>query len=142
MMKKFICLLICFLLPTLSACDVKRMAEHSFFAMDTLVTLKCSQESAEKIEKLIREYEHILSTTNPESELYLLNNNFTQNVSQKFSSVFKSAYEISEKTDGSYNFGVYPLILEWGFTTKNYNVPSPQRTKKLSPVTHFKDFEI
>ncbi len=141
-MKKFICLLICFLLPTLSACDAKRMAEHSFFAMDTLVTLKCSQESAEKIEKMIREYERILSPTDKESELYLLNNNLTQNVSQKFLSVFKSAYEISEKTDGSYNFGVYPLILEWGFTTKNYNVPTPQRAKELLALTNFKDFKI
>ena len=142
MMKKFICLLICFLLPTLSACDAKRMAEHSFFAMDTIVTLKCSKESAEKIEKLIREYESILSPTNMSSELYLLNNNLTKNVSQKFLSVFKAAYEISEKADGNYNFGVYPLILEWGFTTKNYNVPSPQRAKELLALTNFKDSKI
>ena len=130
------------MLPTLSACDAKRCAEHSFFAMDTIVTLKCSKESAEKIEKLIREYESILSPTDKESELYLLNNNLSQNVSDKFSKVFQSAYEISEKTDGSYNFGVYPLILEWGFTTKNYNVPSPQRTKELLALTDFKNFKI
>ena len=87
------------MLPTLSACDAKRCAEHSFFAMDTIVTLKCSKESAEKIEKLIREYESILSPTDKESELYLLNNNLSQNVSDKFSKVFQSAYKISEKTD-------------------------------------------
>ena len=140
-MKKFICLLICFLFPTLSACDVKRAAEHSFFAMDTIITLKCSSESAAKIEKMIREYESILSPTDHQSELYLLNNNLTQNVSPKFLSVFKSAYEISEKTNGSYNFGIYPLVMEWGFTTKNYNVPSPERAKKLLSLTNFRDFK-
>lgn len=144
MTRKIICIVTCLILALslLSACTSDGVWEHSFFALDTVITLKCSKESAEKIEEIIREYESILSPTLAESELYKLNNNLQQHLSPKFREVFDAAYNMSEKTDGAYNFAIYPLILKWGFTTKNYAVPTHEDIKEISPKINFKNLKI
>jgi len=140
-MKK-LCLLIIIALTLLSGCTPQRSAEHSFFALDTVISLKCSPSSAKEIETLVKEYEKLLSPTMETSELYGLNNKLTQNVSPKFAEVFGAAKNISEKTDGAYNFAIYPLILEWGFTTKNYKIPKNEEVADILPSINFTKIQI
>jgi len=85
----------------------------------------------DRVEDLVMKYEKILSATDSESELYLINNGQKNKVSPEFEKVFNEAVKISEKTDGAYNFAIYSLILEWGFTTKNYNIPKNDRIMEL-----------
>lgn len=139
MRKTFLMLLIALLL--LPGCS-QRSAEHSFFALDTVISLRCSSSSANEIEALVREYEKILSPTDETSELYRLNSNLQKNVSPKFAEVFYAAKNISEKTEGAYNFAIYPLVLEWGFTTKNYKIPQKERLQELLPEIDFTKIQI
>ena len=59
-MKK-LCILIIIALTLLSGCTPQRSAEHSFFALDTVISLKCSPSSAKEIETLVKEYEKLLT---------------------------------------------------------------------------------
>lgn len=139
MRKTFLMLLIALLL--LSGCG-QRSAEHSFFALDTVISLKCAPSSAKEIESIVKEYELILSPTSEKSELYLINSGQLKTPSKKFAEIFEEAKNMYLKTDGAYNAAIYPLILKWGFTTKNYAVPTKDELCEILPLTDFTKIEI
>lgn len=126
----------------LTSCTNVKNAEHSFFALDTAITIKCSEESAKEIESLVLKYEDILSVTDENSEMYQINSGASTRVSDEFISLFNEAEKISEKTDGAFNFAIYPIVYEWGFTTKNYKIPEKEKLDTLLSKIDFTKFKI
>jgi len=125
-----------------TACSSQNIVSHSFFALDTAININCSEKNAKEIEKLVHKYEGILSVTDEKSEMFQVNNKITTTVSPEFSSVFKEAQAISEETEGAYNFAIYPIIYEWGFTTKNFKVPEKEKLDSLLSKIDFTKVKI
>ncbi|RLD64269.1 MAG: FAD:protein FMN transferase [Bacteroidetes bacterium] len=69
-----------------------------------------------EIEKCMHNFDTSLSTYDPNSIISRVNNNDTNVVlDYHFKTVFKKAYEVSEKTQGAFDITVAPLVNAWGF---------------------------
>lgn len=120
----------------------------SFFAMDTFMSIKSygkdSKKINQQIQKRIEYLDSIFSTTNEKSEVYKLNHSqdeFTK-VSDETKKLIEFSLKMSDETEGILNIALYPVILEWGFTTGNYKVPSNQKISDLLAFTDYKKIEI
>lgn len=120
----------------------------SFFAMDTFMSIKSYGKDSKKInqqvQKRIEYLDSIFSTTNEKSEVYKLNHSqgeFTK-VSDELKNLIEFSLKMSDETEGVLNITLYPIILEWGFTTENYKVPSNQKISDLLAFTDYKKIEI
>ena len=148
-------LLVYILLMTLSACtmpgnngeaatggsaaddagDVPK-AEKQIFAMDTVMSLTAYGEKAgEAVEaagKEITRLDRLFSTGDPESDISKLNDAGTLEVSDETYYLIKRAVEIGGDTNGAFDISVFPVMEAWGFTSKEYRVPSDDELSKLT----------
>lgn len=120
----------------------------SFYAMDTFMSIKSYGKNSKKInqqvQKRIEYLDSIFSTTNEKSEIYKLNHShgeFTK-ISDETKNLIEFSLKMSDETDGVLNIAIYPIILEWGFTSGNYKVPSNQEISDLLAFTDYKKIEI
>lgn len=129
------------------SCSTQK-SEISFYAMNTFMTIQSYGKNSDKInleaKKRIEYLDSILSTTNISSEIYKLNHNQNEfiEVSDETKNLIEFSTKISDKTDGALNIALYPIILEWGFTTQNYKIPSLQKISELLVFTDYKKIEI
>ncbi len=72
----------------------------------------------------MRRIENLLSKYNPESEVAKLNQSGSLKTSAETFYIIKKAKEFCEKSGGAFDITVAPLMDLWGFTNKQYNVPS------------------
>ncbi len=98
-----------------------------FFAMDTYITVRLARagiteeqldEAAAECERIVKELEAVLSAHDPESELYALNHSdaeFTE-ISDTLEDVLVTAYDISERTNGAFDFTSGGLAELWNIT--------------------------
>ena len=110
----------------------------NFFAMDTYMTLtaygKGAKEAVEEAEGEIHALENLLSTNIPSSEVAQLNETGEGDVSYATAYLIQKSMEYYEDTDGVYDITIYPLVYEWGFTTKDFKVPTHERIEELLPL--------
>ncbi|MDD5116238.1 MAG: FAD:protein FMN transferase [Candidatus Omnitrophica bacterium] len=78
---------------------------------------------AGRIEKLLSKYI-------PESEISQLNRKGKLEVSPDTFYIIKKAKELWEKTGGAFDITVAPLVDIWGFSEKEYRIPSEQLIKE------------
>ena len=95
-------------------------------------------------QKKIGELNVLISVTNPQSEIYKINNStsFPVNVSDDTISVIKDSLKIAKMTNGAFNPVLYPITKAWGFTTKQYRVPSDSEIAELLKLTDFNNVQI
>lgn len=117
----------------------------SFFAMDTIMDLKIYSDSDKligEIEAMVRELENKYSTTNESGYIYNINNKGFSDTDAEANEIFKRAFELCEMTDGALDISILPLVEEWGFTSKEYKVPSKDRITDILKNVDFRRITI
>lgn len=135
---------------SLSACDSAKSKANtkSLEAMDTYMTIrsfgKNGELANEKAAQRIKEIENLISTTRAESEVSRLNNagGQTLQVSDDTLRLVKFTKQGAEKSGGAFNPVLYPVTKAWGFTTKNYTVPSAAAIADLLTKTDYSKITI
>lgn len=155
MVRKFLCILILCMI-CLTSCgipktgnkdsdsgDGKKESEsftREIFAMDTYMTLSAygvnSKTAVKKAVNEIERLDKLLSAGDTESEIAKLNNSGSEIVSGETADIFAKAAYISESTGGAFDVTIYPLMEMWGFTDKNFRVPSKKEIEKGIKLTN------
>ena len=109
-------------------------SESEIFALDTAITLKVygskRVEVLKKLEDKINELDDMLSTGKETSEVSRLNRSGEAVLSPTVANLVKRSLGIYKKTDGLFDITIYPLMELWGFSTKNYKVPSEKEIEE------------
>ncbi len=110
-------------------------SEVTFFAMDTVMTIKASGAKSESAvdasKEAIIDIEKKLSVTDEKSLVYSLNKSKEASLDDDLEYLFSVSEYVRDLTDGAFNICIYPIMKEWGFTTGDYNVPSKDTLKEL-----------
>ncbi len=114
-------------------------ASQDIFAMDTYMTVtaygdKCTEAVQAAVDEINR-LDNLWSVGNSESEISILNENGSVILSDETYTVVKEALELYDSTGGLFDITVYPLMVEWGFTTEDYKVPTDDKIKELLKLT-------
>ena len=112
-----------------------KKATKEIFAMDTYMTITTygekAEEAATKAVSEIERLDNLLSTGKNESEIAILNENGSEIVSEDTAQLIAKSIELYQDTNGVFDISIYPLMKEWGFTTKKYKVPSDKTINHL-----------
>lgn len=115
--------------------DENKSATRNLFAMDTYMELTAygrnSEEAVEAAEQEIRRLEMLLSTGSDTSEVTILNQKKTGVLSVDSAYLLQRSMEIWESTCGAFDITIYPIMRAWGFTKKEYQVPSDEELESL-----------
>ena len=148
-MKRFFCAL-CALMFCLSlgGCGEEKMAEHRFFAMDTMITLRLSPDADEaRMEEIFAEAEAItakiaegLSRTNPRGDTYRFNESpdGITGAEDAFRIVIQRAVKIALDTDGAFSPAMGTLTELWNVNGGG-PVPSEEDIADALSHTNFRD---
>lgn len=126
--------------------QIQKTAENSLmekecvrqlFAMDTYMTFTAYGEHAEQAVNAameeVKRLDALLSIGIESSEVSRLNQEGILSVSEDTRELLKRSIEIYEKTDGVFDFTIYPLMKLWGFTDKAYHVAAEEELKEILP---------
>lgn len=148
-MKKLI-LPILIITTLLSSCRKNNESDSYFESMNTFMKVRCYGENSEEAnnaaQKLIGELETLISVTKPNSEIYKINHatpeDFPMEISAKTANLLRFTLNMSTKTDGALNPCLYPITSAWGFTKKQYKVPSDETISELLKLTDYTKVKI
>ena len=94
-----------------------------------------------EIDRLLTEFDTVLSTYIEDSYISQLNNASGKYAFEDTHSFFRTCYELSQevyvKSDGLFDPSVYSLVKEWGFFNKDENVPEHYRIDSILRFTGF-----
>ncbi len=106
---------------------------------------KNAEKAAEEAKNEILKLENLLSTTKEGSDLYKINQT-TENpkllISPYTSQILSFALQMADRTQGALNPALYPITSAWGFTNKNYRLPSDEEIANLLPLTDYHQITI
>lgn len=145
MKKIFFCPVIAFLL-IIAGCNRHTTSKQSetIFAMDTVMEISLygvdtdsGRQAMERAKNVLQELEGRISVTRETSEIFLLNQDNVADVGKDTYDLVKAALDLCEKTDGSLDISIYPVVREWGFTTDSHHVPSDERIKELLDLVDY-----
>ena len=130
----------------ISSCNNQQNLTESsrqIFSMDTVMELRAYGENPEKAldlaENEIIRINNILKRSNPDSEIYKINENGKAKVSYETANLINSAIEISKKTNGAFDISITPVIDLWGFYDKKYNVPNKKDLSEALKKVNYKN---
>lgn len=128
--------------PTQSAPTVER----TFFAMDTVMTLRLYEGGDEALliqaGDRVKELETLWSVTDENSEIYTLNHSSKAELSLETAQLLRAALDMCERTDGALDISSYPVVRAWGFTTGEYAVPGEETIATLLPLVDYTRVEL
>ena len=117
--------------------DSQEITEYSqeVFAMDTYMTVTAygakAQEAVEESISEIQRLDNLWSVGNAESEIAQINENGSLVLSEETATLIEESLDLYKETDGKFDITIYPLMVEWGFTSQNYKVPAQERIEEL-----------
>lgn len=134
-------LLAAFALLLLAGCAPAQPLERTFFAMDTVMSVRLYQggdeSTLDQAEARVRELEALWSVTEEGSEIYALNHDGAAELSPETADLLRTALGMCERTNGALDISIYPVLRTWGFTTGEYAVPDEDTLAALlSKVDH------
>lgn len=119
---------------TVQGSDKEQSCTKNTFAMDTVMQFTAYGEKSEAaVDAAIEEVNRLdglLSTGSPSSEVSRINREGQGMLSDDTGSLLESAMTYYEETGGLFDFTIYPLMKLWGFTTKEYYVPSEEELRE------------
>ncbi len=127
----------------LCGCSAKNTTSYTsqIFALDTVIDITAYGDNAQKaVSAAINEIyrlEKLFSVTNENSEIYKLNASGDKEItlSNETSNLLQKAKSLSKTTQGKFDITIYPVLKLWGFTEKDYHIPSDSEiTNALSVV--------
>lgn len=139
----FFSFLMIFLNVSCSLNSKNKKTVTNFTAMDTYISIqsfgKNSAKANELAQKKVLELENLLSVTNPQSEVFFLNNNQKNwhTVNAQTFEVIDFSVQMAQLTDGAFNPCLYPILKEWGFTTNDFKIPSQKLIAQILPDTDY-----
>ena len=120
--------------------------ERTFFAMDTVMTLRLYEGGDEALldeaENRAHELEALWSVTDEASEVYALNHNKTAELSPETAELLDQALGMCERTGGALDVSIYPVLRAWGFTTGAYAVPDDEALAALLPLVDYREIKL
>lgn len=115
--------------------------ERTFFAMDTVMTLRLYQGGdgslLDRAEARVRELEGLWSVTDGASEISTLNHDGSAELSPETADLLRTALDMCRRTDGALDISTYPVLRAWGFTTGEYSVPGGEAIAALLPLVDY-----
>ena len=142
-MKKRLCaalLGVCLLL-TAGACSPQReKMTDSIEAMDTFMTLEVYGVSGNELSSIRANIEALdkrLSVTNDkgeDNEIFRVNQNGEGAVSPDVAELAEQSLALCEDTGGALDITVLPVVEEWGFISKDFQIPTAERLTALLPL--------
>ena len=117
----------------LTGCTTSDPQEAEFFAMDTLMSVKLwgKEASTSDVSAEINRLEALLSATRETSVLTQLNETGSAELSGDAASLLAQTLALSQRTGGTFDPTVYPLVEAWGFPSKEYRVPDQTELDSL-----------
>ena len=141
-MKKICALLMALLLSLSAGCGTMDPDEAQesiqVIAMDTAMIFTAYGVNSTKAdyaaEEEVYRLEAMLSRTDEESQVARLNSQGTADIDAELWGLIETAMAYSEATGGAFDITVAPVLLAWGFTTDEYQVPSQAELEALLPA--------
>lgn len=110
-------------------------ATAQIFALDTVIELtaygKHGEDALTAAKDKIYALEKLFSVTNTNSDIYRINTS-----QDEFVTVSEDVYKLTEEavslnilTEGNFDITLYNILKLWGFTTKEYRVPSDEELR-------------
>lgn len=135
----------------LTSCN-KAMTENvytgGFIAMDTYISATVYGEGGESAAKAAKEeilrLESLFSVTDDKSDVSKINGsdgNGTE-VSGETAELIRFALEMCERSGGSLDITMYPVVREWGFTTGEYKIPDNNTLAKLLDKVNYNSVSV
>lgn len=121
--------------------------QRDVFAMDTYMSLTAYGDNAEaalnKASKRITELESLLAVNSENSDVWKINNSNgnTVQISNDTAEIISSAIEYGDST-GTLDITIYPVLREWGFTTKEYKIPDADRLSELLENVDYSNIKL
>lgn len=112
-------------------------ASAGLFAMDTYLSLTAygggAEAALEQAQIRIRELESLWSVTDEHSEIYAANHSGGNpvTVSGDTADLVRYALDMAERTDGTLEPTLYPVLTAWGFTTDSFHIPEQEELDRL-----------
>lgn len=129
------------LLALLTGCSVSKYEKttQTLFAMDTVMEVtaygKHAKSGLESAVKEIVRLDQLLSTGDINSEVFAINDNGGGSLSEDTAYLLERSLELYKDTAGVFDITIYPVMEVWGFTTKEYKVPSDDQLQDALALT-------
>lgn len=121
-------------------------AERTFFAMDTVMTLRLYEGGDEALldeaEDRVKELEGLWSVTDEGSEISALNRDGAAQLSPETADLLDTALGLCGRTGGALDISTYPVLRAWGFTTGEYAVPNDETIAGLLSMVDYTQVEL
>lgn len=115
------------------------VVSRDVFAMDTYMNIKAYGSNGEAAVDAavdeINRLDSLISIGDENSEIYEVNANGTGILSPELGYLVERSMELYESTGGLFDITIYPLMVEWGFTTQEYKVPDEATLAELLALT-------
>lgn len=125
------------MIAPLGGCEAQSSKSQSveFFTMDTVMNLTAYGGNADAglraAQAEIIRLDGLLSISNPESEVYLVNRDGGAELCDETAALVRESLALYELTQGAFDITVYPLMGAWGFYSGEYQVPSAEERARL-----------
>lgn len=150
MRKKFLCVLLTCGLLALAGCNQTSntdslqtdviSATQDVFAMDTYMTVSAYGDNAkEAVSAAIEEIQRLdclLTAASDTGETYKVNQNGGGVLSEDGMYLLERSLELYEKTDGTFNIAIFPVMTAWGFISDDFKVPSEETLQSALNLTN------
>ncbi len=105
------------------------------FAMDTYMTVTAyGDQAAAAVSAAVEEIQRLdalWSVGESDSEISILNDSGSILLSEETAELVERSLTLYEETEGAFDITIYPLMVEWGFTSGEYQVPTQERIDEL-----------
>lgn len=116
----------------------ERSCTRQLFAMDTVMSFTAYGRDCERaVDAAIAEVERLdrlLSTGDEKSEVSRINRDGGGVLSEDTAVILEEAMGIYERTGGLFDVTIYPLMELWGFSTREYHVPTKEELLETLPL--------
>ena len=132
MMKKITALLLLFLLTGCAYAPAETAAD-SFECMDTFMNIEIRGDAhtAASVRSEIERLDSLLSASREDSDIGRLNRDKCAEVESETYDILGKSLDECSRLEGYLDISVYPLVEEWGFISKEYQVPSQEKIDSL-----------
>lgn len=143
MVSCIMCIMLCGLLAgcgeETGGAETQEPVSRDFFAMDTYMTVTAygdqAEQATEAAEEEVYRLDAMLSAGSADSEIGRLNADGSGTLSEETAGLVKRGLEFYDATEHRFDIAIYPVMEAWGFTDKNYRVPSKDELESLLALT-------
>lgn len=123
----------------LAGCGRVESVQKSFFAMDTVMdfTVYGDEASLDAAQELVMQLERELSVTDQGSLIASINQDGAGKLTGMSAELMEQTLQLCQRTGGSLDISVYPIVRAWGFTTGAYEVPSEEEIQRLLQLVDY-----